>query len=175
MAKQNSWVQMANLPNDLLVAKELVYGECGYTSSLPNMEPESAEYGACSFELNNLSIKFRTAKITPTKTGQFVTFWKRKGKGPIQPYDSTDNLDLLIVSVREGKHLGQFIFPKDIMIKHGILSTKTKEGKRALRVYPPWDKTTSVQAQKTQKWQIEFFLEITEKELDKARVKLLIG
>jgi hypothetical protein len=176
MAKQNSWVQIANLPADLLVAKEIFFDECGYTSSLPVMETESADYGACSFELKNFAVKFRTAKITPTKIGQFVTFWKRIGKGPIQPYDSTDKLDLLIVSVRKGKRLGQFIFSKDVLIKHRILSTKTKEGKRALRVYPPWDKTTSPQAQKTQKWQTEFFLEITEsKPINKALSKILIG
>ncbi|MNK89271.1 MepB protein [compost metagenome] len=176
MAKQNFWAQIANIPNDLLVAKELLYDKAGYNCSPPILEPESADYGACSFELNNLSVKFRTAKITPTKVGQFVTFWKREGKGPIQPYDSSDNFDLLIVSVRRGKNLGQFFFPKEVLIKQGILSTKSKEGKRALRVYPPWDKTTSAQAQKTQKWQSEFFLEITEnKQVDKALAKILIG
>jgi hypothetical protein len=174
MAKQNSWALVANIPNDLLLAKELVYDKCAYDCGLPVMESESTEYGACDFKLNDLAVKFRTAKITPTKIGQFVTFWKRKGKGPIQPYDSTDKFDLLIVSVREGKKLGQFIFSKEALIKHGILSTKSKEGKRALRVYPHWDKTTSLQAQKTQKWQSDFFLEITEGEFDKARVKLLI-
>lgn len=138
------------------------------------MEAESAEYGACEFKIDNLAIKFRAAKITPTKIGQFVTFWKRKDKGPIQPFGSTDKFDLLIVSVRSGKYLGQFIFPKDALIKHGVLSTKTKEGKRALRVYPPWDKTTSPQAQRTQKWQTEFFLDFTEGKLDKVRAKMLI-
>jgi hypothetical protein len=176
MAKQNSWAQITNLPSDLLVAKELVYDKCGYECGTPVMEVESAEYGACGFKLNNLAIKFRTAKITPTKVGQFVTFWKRKGKGPIQPFESSDNFDILIVSVRNGKHLGQFIFPKEALIKHGIISTKSREGKRALRVYPPWDKTTSAQAQKTQKWQLEFFLGISEnKQIDKVRAKKLIG
>jgi hypothetical protein len=37
------------------------------------MEAESAEYGAYTFELNDLSVRFRVAKITPTKIGQFVT------------------------------------------------------------------------------------------------------
>lgn len=40
-------------------------------------EAESAEYGACRFALEGHSIVFRVAKITPTKTGQFVTLWKR--------------------------------------------------------------------------------------------------
>ena len=29
-----------------------------------------------------------------------------------------------------------------------------------MRVYPPWDVTVSRQAQKTQKWQMAYFLEI---------------
>jgi hypothetical protein len=35
-----------------------------------------------------------------------------------------------------------------------------RDGQRAMRVYPPWDKLTSKQAQKTQAWQGEYFLEI---------------
>lgn len=35
--------------------------------------------------------------------------------------------------------LGLFIFPKEALIKHGIFSVKSKGGKRAIRVYPPWD------------------------------------
>jgi hypothetical protein len=35
-----------------------------------------------------------------------------------------------------------------------------KGGKRAIRVYPPWDKAESRQAEKTQKWQLEYFVEI---------------
>ncbi len=46
---------------------------------------ESQEYGASTFEMNNKIIKFRVAKITPTKVGQFVTFWKRIADGPITP------------------------------------------------------------------------------------------
>jgi hypothetical protein len=45
------------------------------------LERESLEYAACSFKLNSMSVKFRVAKITPTKIGQFVTLWKRVSKG----------------------------------------------------------------------------------------------
>jgi hypothetical protein len=42
----------------------------------------------------------------------------------------------------------------------GIISFNGKEGKRGIRVYPPWDVTTSKQAQQTQSWQIKYFLTI---------------
>ncbi|MFQ6421766.1 MULTISPECIES: MepB family protein [unclassified Bacillus (in: firmicutes)] len=47
-------------------------------------------------------------------------------------------------------------------------------GKRAIRVYPPWDKTTSRQAQKTQAWQLEYFLEIpVNRPIDCVRAQML--
>jgi hypothetical protein len=145
---------------DLLVAKELIYDKYNYECSLPIKEAESSEYGAFTFEIDTLSVTFRVAKITPTKIGQFVTLWKRIGKGPIQPFDFTDSIDLFIISTRKDNRFGQFVFPKSVLCEQGILSANNKEGKRAIRVYPPWDETLSKQAQKTQKWQLDYFLEI---------------
>ena len=54
-----------------------------------------------------------------------------------------------------------FVFPKSVLIAKEIVSDK-KEGKRAIRIYSPWDITMSKQAQKTQKWQLDYFLEIQE-------------
>ena len=152
------------LPPDLLITKELVFDPLGFESTPAVMEAESVEYGACSFKLNGMAIRFRTAKITPTKTGQFVTLWKRNGTGTIEPYQSTDEIDLFLVSTRKEHHFGQFVFPKSALIRYGILSNNGKEGKRAIRIYPPWDETTSRQAMKTQEWQLEYFLKIPEKE-----------
>lgn len=42
---------------DFFAAKELVYNPCQFKCSPPVMEPESAEYGACTFELNDFSIR----------------------------------------------------------------------------------------------------------------------
>lgn len=123
-------------------------------------EAESKEYGACTFRMNNQIVKFRVAKITPTKTGQFVTLWKRIGNGTIMPYDTTDPIDLFIISVRSGEHLGQFIFPKDVLQRKGFISSDGIGGKRAMRVYPPWDKPDSRQAKNTQNWQLLYFAEI---------------
>ena len=149
---------------DLLLAKELLYDSCTFDFRNLQKEKESAEYEAYSFQLNNKSILFRTAKITPTKIGQFVTLWKRIGHGPIQPFDYKDEVDLIVISVRKDYSTGQFVFPKPMLCQKGIISTSNKEGKRAIRVYPPWDEAVNKQAQKTQQWQLDYFLEISTSE-----------
>ncbi|MEQ4486441.1 MepB family protein [Cohnella silvisoli] len=78
----------------------------------------------------------------------------------IQPYDVSDPVDFFVISTRKGSNFGQFIFPKAVLCDQDIVSNKGKGGKRAMRVYPSWDNPTSRQAQKTQRWQLEYFLEI---------------
>ncbi len=158
-----------NMYPDLLLSKSL---------TLKNLVKgeESEEYGACQFEIscaesscvNHKRVLFRTGKITPTKIGLFVTLWKRIGNGPILPYDTEDPFDLFIVSVRTPEHFGQFVFPKTILYEKGILSKEGIGGKRAMRVYPPWDITDNPQAKKTQKWQIVHFF--TDPEAISARI-----
>ncbi|MEZ4944789.1 MAG: MepB family protein [Cyclobacteriaceae bacterium] len=147
-------------PTDLLLLQRHVFDPCDFKYTLPQKETESAEYEAHFFKLNDLTVRYRKAKITPTKTGQFVTFWKREGDSPIQPYQSSDIIDLLIVSVCNDYHSGVFVFSRAVLISQDIISTETKEGKRAFRVYPPWDLPMSKQAIKTQKWQLEYFLDV---------------
>jgi hypothetical protein len=171
---QKHLIASEGIPKDLITIQEIVFDNCNFEITQAILEAESSEYGACTFSLNNLNILFRTAKITPTKTGQFVTLWKRINQGPIQPFDSTDSIDLFIISTRKDNHFGLFVFPKSILITKEIVSSK-KDGKRAIRVYPPWDITTSTQAQKTQKWQLDYFLEATQDQtIDLNRAKLLL-
>lgn len=107
------WTSTDTIHQDLLEAKVFVYNPCGLECSQPIIESESAAYGAYTFKLNDRFVRFRVAKITPTKMGQFVTLWKRIGNGPIQPYDISDPVDFFIVSTRkEGGYFGQFVFPK---------------------------------------------------------------
>jgi hypothetical protein len=121
-------------------------------------EVESKEYGAFDFRYHQYRIKFRIGKITPTKIGQFTTLWKRIGKGPIMPFDEEDPFDFLIIRTQSANQSGQFIFPKALLCEKGIVSSKQKgEGKRAMRIYPPWDITNNKQAQKTQSWQVPYF------------------
>ena len=163
-----------DIPKDLILIQEILFDTCNFKITQPILETESSEYGACTFSLNDLSVLFRIAKITPTKTGQFVTLWKRINQGPIQPFDSADPIDLFIISARKENSLGLFIFPKSVLISKEIISDKI-EGKRAIRIYPPWDITTSKQAQKTQKWQLDYFIEIPKDQpIDLKRAKLLM-
>jgi len=161
------------IPSDLLLAKKLVY-DPDYILQEFVAEYESQEYGACMYKLNGRRIKFRVAKTTPAKTGQFVTLWKRNDSGITEPHDSSDPFDLFVISVRKDHLFGQFVFTKAVLIKQGILTTSEKEGKRGFRVYPPWDTTENKQAQKTQHWQSDFFLEINNgNPPESGRIKLL--
>ncbi|MEM9337179.1 MAG: MepB family protein [Bacteroidota bacterium] len=140
--------------------KERVYDKCALKISNFRLEVESKEYDACQFQLNGHQVICRNAKITPKKVGQFVTFWKRNGDGPIAPFEETDEIDFFVINVRTENDFGQFVFPKSVLIKNGILSTAKKEGKRAFRVYPSWDVAKNKQAERTQKWQLNYFYEI---------------
>lgn len=148
------------LPPQLQQAKSLLYDPCGFHLSNYIPETESREYGACRFQLNGKRIIFRTSKITPTKTGQFVTIWKRNQHGITEPLNETDAFDFLIISASNGNHFGQFIFPKKILLDKGILGGTDIIGKRGIRVYPTWDSVENKQAMKTQSWQTLYFVEI---------------
>lgn len=144
-----------NLPHQLEMAMK-VYEACGMTvTNKVIREPESAEYGACRFGMEGKDIVFREAKTTPVKIGQFVTIWKR----PIDiilPFDSTDSVDFVVISVSSSQNQGQFVFDKKILIEKGIMSHNGKKGKTAFRVYPPWTEPASKQAVKTQQWQLRY-------------------
>jgi hypothetical protein len=139
-----------------------IYKKCSLKITNFNLEEASKNYDGCKFELNNLLIISRKAKITPTKVGQFVTFWKRNKNGIIEPFHEKDTFDFYVVTVKFNNLLGQFVFPKAVLIQQGIISTKNKEGKRAFRVYSIWDIPKSEQAKKTQKWQLAYFYQINE-------------
>lgn len=134
--------------------------------------PQSAEYGAGTYRLNEKRIITRTAKITPKKIGQFVAIWQRDANGITQPQHIDGDFDFLIINCQCQDKFGQFIFPKTALAKYGIISTPTKRGKNGIRVYPLWDKATNKQAVKTQNWQLTYFLEISS-EPDLARAETL--
>lgn len=146
--------------DNLTHIKSAIYNPFNLLISNLQIDAESKEYDACRFSMNEFNIVSRTAKITPKKLGQFVTFWKRSLAGPIEPFEESDEFDFFIVNVHfEGKS-GQFVFPKSILIQKGIISTEKKEGKRAFRVYPTWDVVESKQALQAQKWQVDYFFEL---------------
>jgi len=124
------------------------------------VESESKDYGACEFKINGLNVKFRVAKITPIKSGQFVTFWKRDLSGTIIPFDVKDSFDMFIVVVAKDDFFGHFLFPKSVLYAKGVISKNGIGGKRALRVYPFWDTVSSKHAKRTQQWQLPYFCQL---------------
>lgn len=148
------------MENELPALVISICNSLGWKLSAFQREKESQEYSACRFQLNKLRVICRTAKITPTKTGQFVTLWKRTNHGPIQPFEVSDLIDLFVINVSKDGLSGQFIFPTEALLSKGVISANNKEGKRAIRVYPPWDTVTSKQAEKTQRWQSKFFISL---------------
>ena len=163
------------LHTELKIAKELVYDPCGFVMTELKQNPESADYGASSFKLNGRKVEYRVSKITPTKVGQFVTIWKRNTEGITEPFDSEDELDFIIVTSKKEDKIGQFIFPKSVLTEMGIISHKDKEGKRGIRVYPPWDNVTSKQATKTQSWQTKYFVTVEKDFVNIELAKQLIN
>ncbi|WP_078988911.1 MepB family protein [Streptomyces sp. WM6372] len=154
------WPDGIRVHDDLLAAKSRVYDPCGFTCSQPVPEAEGAAYAAHEFTLDARAVRFRAAKTTPTKAGQFVTVWKRSPGGPIQPFDAADRVDLFVISCHDDEGFGQFVFPVDALRRYGVVSVDGSGGKRGFRVYPPWVATANRQADRAQAWQVEHFLHL---------------
>jgi hypothetical protein len=101
-----------------------LYAECGIKIDNFAPEKESSEYYAYTYLLKNKNILFRIAKKTPTKTGWFVTIWKRGSDNIIAPYDEYDPVDFVFITILKDNKIGQFIFTKSILLKKNILFNK---------------------------------------------------
>ena len=168
---------MGALPQDLLVALRGLYQEAGVTTTgAPQREKESGEYGACRLVLAGRVVVFRVAKITPKKIGQFVTLWKRPGPSKaIVPLDSDDGVDMVVVSVANADHRGQFVFDRQTLLEYGVMSRQGQGGKRAIRVYPPWSKPAAKDALKAQQWQLRSFVSLAPADAwEPARLRQLL-
>ncbi|MEK5032570.1 MepB family protein [Paenibacillus sp. FSL R7-0302] len=143
----------------LAYINETLYAPAGFIADSIREEPQNAEYGAGTFQLGALSVRFRVAKITPTKTGQFVAMWEKNAERKNQAFTYADAPDLLVINTFHpvSGELGQFVFPKDLLKKHGVLATDNAPGKMAIRIYPAWDTVTNKQAVATQTWQLPYF------------------
>ncbi len=137
-------------------------------------DAECDEYFGYNFEAKEVTFKFRKAKITPKKVGQFVTLWKRNVIKQTEPFSENDVFDYYIITTEEDSKLGFYIFPKAILIEKNILTSTKKEGKRGFRVYPNWVKPENKQAEKTQNWQQNYFVEIINNQSDLKQVNKLI-
>ncbi|EJS54991.1 hypothetical protein ICG_03253 [Bacillus cereus BAG1X1-3] len=153
---------MADFSNIVEKLDKMIYKPNNLFITNQKEEKQKSEYAGGIFQLNNRSIRFRVSKITPNKIGQFVSFWEKDASMRNQAfsYDSAPNL-LVITCIADNK-LGQFIFPKEILLKEKILKTQNQKGKMAMRVYPIWDKPVSNQAKKSQRWQLQYFVDLSD-------------
>ena len=96
-------------------------------------ETQNSDHGAGIFQLNSKSVRFRVAKITPTKIGQFVAFWEKDEANKNQAFSYDNATDLLVINTfgRNGIY-GQFVFPKEVLLKQNILKTSKTKGKMAI-------------------------------------------
>ena len=107
---------------EINLLNELVFKSCNQIITDLEPEAESQEYGAHRFNLNDKKIIFRVAKITPTKTGQFVSIWKRNKQGITTPFDHKDEVDFLLIVTKTPGQFGLFMFPKKVLLEHRIIS-----------------------------------------------------
>lgn len=143
--------------------KELKQLETILSQPITNLteDQENASYFGFNFQLGKKNIKFRKSRITPKKTGQFVTFWKRDAKGKSIPFTENDSMDCYFIATALEQHSGLFVFPKQTLIDRQILTTAYGEGKRGFRVYPPWSLTENKQATQSKSWQQQYFIDLS--------------
>ncbi|EOL47757.1 MepB family protein [Enterococcus caccae] len=125
------------------------------------VEEQNIDYEGVTFSLGNQTFRSRKAKVTPKKSGYFVVFWEKDDNNKNQPYESTGAPDNLVITVLDQEKSGQFIFPKEILIKKNILTDGEAKGKMALRVYPEWVTGLNKTASATQEWQKPYFVDLT--------------
>ncbi|MFK8036930.1 MAG: MepB family protein [Crocinitomicaceae bacterium] len=136
------------------------------------IESESQDYEAAQFEVNGSHVIYRKAKQTPKKKGQFVTYWKRLKTSVIAPFHESDGFDFYIITVQSDWGEGVFIFPKNVLIDQGIVSTSNKEGKRGFRVHIPFETDLNKQAVKTQAWQRKCYYKVSDVDFKNTLLKL---
>ena len=171
MRRESAFKPIHALSDDLQFVKDHVYDKCGFDMINFVRNDEGVDYDACSFVLNRRSVQYRASRVTLKKLGQFVAIWKRNDEGITVPFSLNDGIDFIIVTSKMDDNFGQFIFPKAVLAEKGVMTRTGKEGKRGMRLYPPWDSPENKQAQKSQAWQNKFFVSM--KGVKAADLKLL--
>lgn len=120
-------------------------------------EKQNGEYEGMTFTINNQLFRSRLAKKTPTKKGYFVVFWEKDEDNINQPFLFDDSPQETLVFISDNEKRGVFKFPKEILLKKGILKGDKSKGKMGIRVYPEWESDLNQTAVKTQQWQLDYF------------------
>ena len=121
------------------------------------LETQNADYEGFCFQADGVSYRSRLAKKPPKKNGYFVVFWEKNESNTNQAYAYETSPTFIIIIVKDKHQCGYFKFPKEVLLKQGILRSQEKAGKMGIRIYPTWEKELNSSAQKTQKWQAPYF------------------
>jgi len=65
---------IAKVHSDFYTTQDLLYDKLKLNCSAIMPETESSTYGACSFKLNNLNIRFRVANFQKVERGENAVF-----------------------------------------------------------------------------------------------------
>ncbi|RLP77540.1 metallopeptidase [Mycetocola tolaasinivorans] len=122
-------------------------------------EATNADYGAAILRIGAAGWRIRTARVTPTKPGGFVSAWRRGAAGETEPFFADSTIAGMIVFVEDAHRRGAFIWDTDQLTELGILHSPRHPGKRGFRVYPAWCSELNAQAQTTQRRQSAGFVE----------------
>ncbi len=134
---------------------------------------ENINYSGSTYRVKEKKVISRLVKLTPKKKGYFVALWKRNNEGICIPYNVEDGFDLYVFNVSDEEKMGQFIFSVKVLESKKIVSSKSSKGKNGFRLYPPWETNLNKTALNAQKWQSNFFIDFTDKYLDKDYVESL--
>lgn len=138
--------------------EKAVFIPCGLSITQTERDAECEEYHGFNLLCGQHRIKFRQAKLTPKKVGNFVALWKRNAaSGETEPFHLSDPFDFYVIAVHDEAQEGFFCFPKAALAQNGVLTFGEKEGKRGFRLYPAWVAPPNRQAQRTQQWQAPYF------------------
>ena len=135
-----------------------VVGDRYGTPGVPRPEEQNGEYESGSVTIGTKRWRIRTALVTPRKPGAFVAVWKRDEAGETTPFASDDEVDGLLVFVREAENFGVFRFTASHLATLGVTRSSANPGKRGFRVYPRWSVGLNAQATRTQNVQSEAFI-----------------
>lgn len=91
----------------------------------------------------------------------FTVFWQKDGNGKNIPFYEQDEVEDLIIVIKDGRWKGLFIIPKEVAVSKGILSSANSQGKMAMRFYPPWCSDLNRTALVTQRWQLNYFIDLS--------------
>ena len=120
-------------------------------------EKYNQDYEALTFSFKEETYQSRLAKKTPTKKGYFVVFWEKDENNINTPFLFEESPQETLVFISDNEKRGVFKFPKEILLKKGILKGDKSKGKMGIRVYPEWESDLNQTATKTQQWQLDYF------------------